>query len=90
MPWLKVRMPKFAHTPDELATLTRYFVEHDRVPAMTRWQGDKVTATTNATHPVTVSPPHPLTPADAETHLAGQALTGVRGWTLSSKPLPPQ
>lgn len=33
MPWLKVRMPKFKHSPDELATLTRYLVEHDRIPA---------------------------------------------------------
>lgn len=84
MPWLKVRMPKFKHSPDELATLTRYLVEHDRIPAMTRWQSDKVTKDTDKPHPVTVSPPHrvtPSSPADPHTHLAGQALTGVRGWS---------
>ena len=82
MPWLKVRMPKFKHSPDELAMLTRYFVEHDRIPEMTRWQGDKVTKNTDETHPLTVSPPHRVTDkADAHTHLAGQALTGVRGWS---------
>ncbi len=84
MPWLKVRMPKFKHSPDELATLTRYFVEHDRIPAMTRWQGDKVTKDADKPLPVTVSPPHrvtPSSPADPHTLLAGQALTGVRGWS---------
>ena len=73
MPWLKVRMPKFKHLPDELATLTRYFVEHDRIPLREerRRGGVEERSKTGQSDP-TSSP---------QTHLAGQALTGVRGWS---------
>lgn len=84
MPWLKVRMPKFQHSPEELATLTRYFVEHDRIPFVTRRgegettrEGEQLSASSAVLSP---SPPLPVSPS-AETHLAGQALTGVRGWS---------
>jgi len=33
MPWLRVRMPRFAHTPDELAALTHHLKAKDRIPA---------------------------------------------------------
>ncbi len=102
MPWLKVRMPKFKHSPDELAMLSRYFVEHDRIPPNALWPvSDRATSAdrrspatddkgaktkgdlrsderrgqeTRAERAVGQS-------ADAQTHLAGQALTGVRGWS---------
>ncbi len=69
MPWLKVRMPKFKHSPDELALLTRYLVEHDRIPAMSEASGGRQ------------PPARQDKIGDAQTHLAGQALTGVRGWS---------
>lgn len=84
MPWLKVRMPKFSHSPDELATLTRYLVEHDRIPVETRRQGDKETGgPAERTPAVLPLSPSPLVSqsSSAHTHLAGQALTGVRGWS---------
>lgn len=31
-PWLKVRMPKFAHSDDDKAALLAYFISHDRIP----------------------------------------------------------
>lgn len=85
MPWLRVRMPKFKHSPDELATLTRYFVEHDRIPG--GYEGVRVRefegkATLTPSHPHTLTPSNAVANnADAQTHLAGQALTGVRGWS---------
>ncbi len=85
MPWLKVRMPKFKHSPDELATLTRYLVEHDRIPAATPASGGRQPPGVLESGRV---PTGGLTPparqdkvVDAHTHLAGQALTGVRGWS---------
>jgi len=74
MPWLRVRMPRFKHSPDEMAMLTRYLVEHDRIPAETGGQGEKTTTTVSPDPRVSSSP-------SAEAHLAGQALTGVRGWS---------
>ena len=32
LPWLRIRMPRFVHSKDELAALTHYLVAHDRVP----------------------------------------------------------
>ena len=32
LPWLKVRMPKFTHTPDERDALLAYLIDHDRLP----------------------------------------------------------
>ena len=69
MPWLKVRMPKFKHSPDESATLTRYFVEHDRIPAEAPATGGLASSARQEKV------------ADAHTLLAGQAMTGVRGWS---------
>ena len=86
MPWLKVRMPKFKHSPDELTMLTRYFVEHDRIPYETRGgdgetrRGGERQKTTHDLAVLSPSPPLPVSPS-TETHLAGQALTGVRGWS---------
>ncbi len=68
MPWLKVRMPKFKHSPDELAMLTQYFVEHDRIPLREERRRDGEAARKKADE-------------TRQTHLAGQALTGVRGWS---------
>ncbi|MBC7821156.1 MAG: hypothetical protein IAG10_30075, partial [Planctomycetaceae bacterium] len=86
MPWLKVRMPKFKHSPDELATLTQYFVEHDRIPADAPASGGRQPP--GALLESVRVPTGGLTPparqdkiADAHTLLAGQALTGVRGWS---------
>lgn len=85
MPWLKVRMPRFKHSPDELATLTRYFVEHDRIPSgyeSVRVQESEGKTTPTPSHPQTLTPSNSSTDKeDAQTHLAGQALTGVRGWS---------
>lgn len=84
MPWLKVRMPKFKHSPDELATLTRFFVEHDRIPDSFAVQASREPSAPGSS----AVPTGGLTPpdrqgkvADAHTLLAGQALTGVRGWS---------
>ncbi len=41
MPWLRVRMPRFKHSPDELAELTGYFVEHDRIPSLLSASGGR-------------------------------------------------
>lgn len=86
MPWLKVRMPKFKHSPDELATLTRYFVEHDRIPPMPSASGGRQPpgaseAARDPTRGLTPPARQGQMAADAQTHLAGQALTGVRGWS---------
>ncbi|MCX7422086.1 MAG: c-type cytochrome [Planctomycetia bacterium] len=95
MPWLKVRMPKFSHSPDELASLTRYLVEHDRIPLREERRGAEVrsgggeevrsktedTRPTSSTPPLLSSSPPLLHPSSPQTHLAGQALTGVRGWS---------
>ena len=85
MPWLKVRMPKFSHSPDELATLTRYFVEHDRIPAAAPASGGRqppgvLESVSDPTGGLT-PPARQDKVADAHTLLAGQALTGVRGWS---------
>ena len=85
MPWLKVRMPKFKHSPDELAALTRYFVEHDRIPAEAPASGGRQPpgALESARVPTGgLTPPARQDKVGApHTHLAGQALTGVRGWS---------
>ena len=31
--WLRVRMPQFRHTPEELTALKQYLIRHDRIPA---------------------------------------------------------
>lgn len=31
--WLTVRMPRFPHSPEEVAALKHYLIEHDRLPA---------------------------------------------------------
>lgn len=33
MPWLRIRMPRFGHSDGDLATIVRYLVDHDRIPA---------------------------------------------------------
>ncbi len=104
MPWLKVRMPKFKHSPDELATLTRYFVEHDRIPVNALWPvSDRATAADRRSPTTGKDAANAKLEnkgdlrsderrgqetraerdkvGDAHTHLAGQALTGVRGWS---------
>jgi mono/diheme cytochrome c family protein len=50
-PWLKVRMPKFALAPDELAALKSHLIDHDRIPdlpppaASAKTEDDAATAT---------------------------------------------
>ncbi|MFM9962840.1 MAG: c-type cytochrome, partial [Planctomycetaceae bacterium] len=87
MPWLKVRMPKFSHSPDELAALTRYLVEHDRIPLREGGEGGEggeerrgggEEGRSNADQPRSSSSPPRLLPSSPE---IGQALTGVRGWS---------
>ncbi|HLQ44760.1 MAG TPA: PA14 domain-containing protein, partial [Planctomycetaceae bacterium] len=73
MPWLKVRMPKFKHSPDDLATLTRYFVEHDRIPAEAPASGGRQPPGVPISARVPtggLTPPARLKSGDAETHLA--------------------
>ena len=98
MPWLRVQMPKFKHSPDELTTLTRYFVEHDRIPPNALWPVSDRATTADRRSPTTGDQPSKTKgdlrsderrgqetraerTADAHTLLAGQALTGVRGWS---------
>ena len=81
MPWLKVRMPKFSHSPDELAALTRYLVEHDRIPLHEERRGGGEEVRSNARQLRPPSSPPPLPTSSPQSHLAGQALTGVRGWS---------
>lgn len=84
MPWLKVRMPRFQHSPDELATLTRYLVEHDRIPDSSAIQASREASAPGHSGVLVggLTPPARQNRiADPHTHLAGQALTGVRGWS---------
>lgn len=67
LPWLKVRMPKFNHTAAERAALTRYFIEHDRIPAATQVPPAGLNAND--------------TPVDSETLLLGRQLVGSGGFS---------
>lgn len=66
LPWLKIRMPKFAHTPEEKAALVASLRAADRIPEA-------------APGAVTIeSPPSPLA---AEALLLGRQLVGPTGFS---------
>ncbi|MCC7424965.1 MAG: PQQ-dependent sugar dehydrogenase [Planctomycetaceae bacterium] len=66
MPWLKVRMPKFRHTPEDKAALVAYLKAADRIPE----------AAPGATPIVPVTEP-----LSAEKLLLGQQLVGPTGFS---------
>ncbi|MEZ6065377.1 MAG: c-type cytochrome [Planctomycetaceae bacterium] len=68
LPWLKVRMPKFAHTDEERAAVAHYLTVQDRIPAA-------APAVTNEPDPHAAQPLE----VDAETLLAGRQLVGTGG-----------
>jgi mono/diheme cytochrome c family protein len=66
MPWLKVRMPKFRHTPEDKAALVAYLEAADRIP--------EAAPGTTPIVPVTE-------PLSAEKLLLGQQLVGPTGFS---------
>lgn len=66
MDWLRVRMPKFRHTPAEAALLAEHLIAHDRIPD-------------NA--PATIAYPVSPTNVDPQVMLAGRELTGGKGFS---------
>lgn len=66
MPWLKVRMPRFRHTPEDKATLVAHLKTADRIPE----------AAPGAT-PI----PTAIEPLSAEKLLLGQQLVGPTGFS---------
>jgi cbb3-type cytochrome oxidase cytochrome c subunit len=65
--WLRVRMPKFAHSDVEQAALLKYLIDHDRIPA-----GGP--ATDKAAEQIPEKP-------DAQQILAGRELLGGKGFS---------
>jgi len=76
--WLRVRMPRYQHSPVEQAALLAYLIGHDRVPARVEGQ--------NAAHPSSPVPQpstlnlQPAVP-DPQRLLAGRELLGGKGFS---------
>lgn len=67
LPWLKVRMPKFAHSPGDQAALLAHLIGHDRIPDA------------NPDRPI---PADSIAKAeDAQQILAGRELLGGKGFS---------
>ncbi|MFQ5730731.1 MAG: hypothetical protein ACE5KM_02130, partial [Planctomycetaceae bacterium] len=65
LPWLRVRMPRFAHSKDESDALVSYLIAHDRIPRRLRLSAK----------------PQAALPADSQILVAGQTLLGIRGFS---------
>jgi glucose/arabinose dehydrogenase/mono/diheme cytochrome c family protein len=68
MTWLKVRMPKFRHTQQEVALIARHFIQHDLIPP------DPPATPRYPIHETAAS-------ADPAVLLAGRELTGGKGFS---------
>ncbi len=84
--WLRVRMPRFQHSPVEQAALLAYLIGHDRVPARVDDRGLRVKSQTKATNSNAPADPQPSTlhpqPApDPQRLLAGRELLGGKGFS---------
>lgn len=67
LPWLKVRMPKFAHSPGDQAALLAHLIGHDRIPDA------------NLDRPIPAD--SIAKPGDAQQILAGRELLGGKGFS---------
>ncbi len=84
LPWLKVRMPQFVHTPEDEQALLVFFIGRDRIPdpmpvvagAATPAAGARETSTTIHS-PAT---PEASGEHDEQTLLVGHALAGAGGF----------
>lgn len=66
--WLRVRMPRFVHTPEEQAALLAYLIGHDRIPGEAPSQRP--------------TPPESANPAEqAQRLIAGRELLGGKGFS---------
>jgi cytochrome c2 len=80
MPWLRVRMPRFAHTADETAALQAYLIGHDRIPARPQEAG-----TDGKPDPTSlVVPPPADEPQRRSLIAAGRNLVGPQGWSCTA------
>ena len=75
LPWLRVRMPRFEHRPEEAAALLGYLVGHDRIPDGAPRTGPAIDPADLAT---VKAVPH------AELSKAGQLLAGTRGFSCTA------
>ncbi len=66
--WLRVRMPKFAHSPTDQAALLRHLIGHDRIPDGGPKQESALSETSGH-------------PPDAQRILAGRELLGGKGFS---------
>eukprot|EP00913_Durusdinium_trenchii_P028308 g26536.t1 len=66
MPWLRVRMPRFAHSKNHSNALQRFLIAHDRIPAGVRHTAQQQPA---------------KMPTDSQVLVAGQTLLGIRGFS---------
>src|SRR5690606_25779186 len=71
LPWLKVQMPRFAHSEEKKAALLAYFVEHDRIPADSPQSG-------SAASPSTLNS---QSSSSAQVLVTGQTLVGAKGFS---------
>ena len=67
LPWLKVRMPKFSHSPEDRQALARYLTDHDRVDSP---PAELVTI-----------PPVPNAGQRAQALVVGRSLLGSQGFS---------
>jgi mono/diheme cytochrome c family protein/glucose/arabinose dehydrogenase len=75
LPWLRVRMPRFEHRPEEAEALLAYLVGHDRIPDGAPRIGPPVVPASAASDNAV---PH------AELSRAGQVLAGTRGFSCTA------
>ncbi|MBS0264003.1 MAG: c-type cytochrome [Planctomycetes bacterium] len=75
LPWLRVRMPRFQHTPEEAEALRAYLVAHDRIPPAAPQAAPAERVLQSADN-------------DAKTRsawkTAGQLLAGTRGFSCTA------
>ena len=69
LPWLRVRMPRFQHTPAEKEALLTYLIGHDRIPDP------------DPPHPNSVLNTAPDTAEEAIVAKAGRTLIGAQGFS---------
>jgi len=75
LPWLRVRMPRFEHRPEEAAALLAYLVGHDRIPDGAPRTGPAADS---------AKPAGDKAFSHAELSKAGQVLAGTRGFSCTA------
>ena len=75
LPWLRVRMPRFEHRPEEAAALLDFLIGHDRIPDGAPLVGPTV-------DPASLAADKSVPCADLSK--AGQVLAGTRGFSCTA------